>query len=317
MTLPSPPLALGTSLPLYVGKPGNMQRLRLPDINYQANYNRAENVMQLASGGVAVTRRPKTKGSWVFNLSGLTADTANIFNAFYRGAMGLGPYVLLDPANRNMYTDDTSSMGSQFGAVSGWSTSVSSSSLTYDTSGLVEPFVESGTLNWTGAGNGSAISAMGAWSGATLVPDVNVAPIYLLDQVALGRLYARTASGTASVTLNTLGVTANGTITLLGTSVTATLNSSGWTQLAAPLAAGSATSLYILPILQCNTASAPVIQVSCADLQYGVTAATAKPWVLGSGSPRVVIPPSNGSGLPTIVRLLPVFRDYTMTFSEV
>lgn len=208
-------------------------------------------------------------------------------------------------------------MGSALQAVSGWSTSVSSSSLVYD-GGTVPQFIESGVIDWVGGTTGSKLS-IGTWSGALIIPNVNEAPVYLLDQPTAVSIYAQTGSGSASVTLQGLGVTTGGASTVTGTSATATLSNAGWTRLTSFVPTGSTVPLYVLPLLTCNTASAPVIRICCLDLQYGVSAAAnnLQPWVLGYGSPRVVVLPSTtGGAFPAVSRLIP-FRDHTLMLGEV
>lgn len=319
MTLPSPPVPFGNPYFCYLGKAGAMQKLRMPDSPYQSIATRADQIQVLLSGGTVVTRAPKTKRAWVLPFSGMTQDTANILVAFYGGTMGVGPYIFIDPAWRNVFGMDVSSMGAVISAISGWTSAVTATqTLTYDTT-VVAQFVESGVMRWTGAGSASKIG-VGTWSPSLLVPDASAAPVYLSDQPCAGSIYARTASSTASVTLNWNGEDAAGNIQLAGSSATATLNSTGWTRLTSYLASGNAAALYALPTITCNTASAPPIQFCCADLQYGPTAANGllAAWILGLGSPRIVITPgtSGTAGFTTTSRLLP-YRDHGLTFSEV
>lgn len=310
MTIPTPPLDFN-SLPMYIGQPGEMNQLRMPDSPYQRVSTRGENVQTLASGGIVVTRRPKTKTVWTLPFSGMYADTASILVAYYRGTMGPGPYVFIDPATRNFLGGDVSAMGSIISAISGWATSVTAtSSLSFDLSALNAPFVGSGVMDWTGATNTNK-TGLGSWIGGVLMPDLLSAPVYLSAQPAYSSIYARTATSTASVSYSIAGVNAAGASQIAGSTQTATLNNTTWTKLTSVLAAGNANALYILPTILCNTSSAPVLQFACADLQYGVNALSAGAWVVGEGCPRVNLAPlSSGAGFTQVLRLLP-YRDIT------
>lgn len=313
MTLPSPPSALGQTGAFYLGTPGAMQKLRMPDSGYSSNASRAEVVQTLLSGSTVVNRVIDFSRTWGLPFSGMTADVANVFEAFYTGALGPGPFALVDPAWRNVLTDYASSMGAKVTTVTGWALSVTSTqTLAYDTS-VATPFVGSGIMRWAGAGSGSKVGVGTQWLASKLQPDATSAPLYLSDQGQGGALYARTASSTASLTLNVNGEDASGTVQLAGSSSTATVNSSGWTRLASFLASGNASARYTLPTVTCNTSSAPNILLCCADVQYNLNSvADLDPWVLGLGSPRVVI----SAGLPATIQLLP-YRNQGLTLSEV
>lgn len=316
MTLPSPPLNLGTAQPMYLGKPGAMNKFRMPDSGYASSGSRGENVQQLASGGIAVTRRPKVKRTWTLPFSGLTPDSANLLTAYYAGTMGLGPYIFVDPAWRNVLGTDVSSMGANLQAVSGWATAITSTQTLAFDSATAAQFVESGVMDWTGATTASKLG-VGSWVGGVLIPSVNEAPVYLSDQPSAVSIYGRTVTSTASVTLQGLGVTAAGSISVTGSSATATLSTAGWTRLTSFVASGTSGALYEIPLITCNTASAPVIQLCCADLQYGVSVAASNllAWVLGYGSPRVVVVPGSNGAFPAVSRLIP-FRDHALTLGE-
>lgn len=314
MTLPSPPLALGTAQPMWLGKPNAMQQLRMADSPYQSIATRSEATHQLISGGVAVTRIAKTKRSWVLPFSGMTEDTANLLVGFYSGAMGLGPYIFVDPAWRNKLSPNVSSMGAVLQAIDGWAPSSGSGTLAWDGTDAA-PFVESDVMTWTGAGNGSKIVS-GSWSGATIVPRTSEAPVYIPSFSIGGSIYLRTASSTANMSLQCIAVTAGGSSSS-GAATTATINSSGWTRFVNFAPTANTTMQYVVLQVQCNTASAPVIWASCADIQYGPTSVAGMgAWVLGLGSPRVVLPGSQSGGFISTTRLLP-YRDQGISLAEV
>lgn len=319
MTLPSIPLPLlGNTQPMYLGVPGSMQRLaRLPDYGYSIGVSRGEATHTLISGGTAITRVPKTKRQWVLPFSGLTEDSANTLLAFYAGAFGLGPFVLVDPAWRNKLDPNVSSGGAVLQAISAWALAVTGTqTLTWDGTDAAQ-FPQSDVMAWTGAGNTSKFG-FGNWSGATLVPRTAEAPVYLSDQPSSFAIYVRTASSTASVSVRMDGVTAAGAVSLSGSTQSGTAISTGWTRLESFLASGNTSAQYMIPTITCNTASAPVIWFCCADVQYGVTQSpnTIQPWVLGLGSPRVVVVPSSGGGFAVPTTLLP-YRNHSLALAEI
>lgn len=285
MTLPSPPLALGKSQPMYLGKPLAMQILRMADSPYQSIGNRGETIHQLVSGGTVVTRVPNTKRSWVLPFSGMTEDTANLLVAFYAGTMGTGPFIFVDPAWRNKLGADVSSMGAIKSAISGWS-ALNAGALAWDGTDAA-PFPQSDVMTWTGAGNTSKL-ILGTWSGSAPIPRTGDAPVYLPDQAGAGSLYVRTATSSASLGLTCMGVTAAGS-SLSGAATTATITTT-WQRLTNFAPTASTTMQYLTMQLACNTSSAPVIWIACADIQYGPTnASTLGAWSVGLGSPRVVV----------------------------
>lgn len=313
MSVQSPPLMLGTYGGFYLGTPGAMNRLQMPDAGYSVIASRGEVVQTLLSGGTVVNRVIDTKRQWPVAFSSMSPDAANLLVAFYAGSMGPAPYNLWDPAWRNALSDYASSFGVKVTTVTGWALSITGTqTLTYNTS-VAEPNATSGSGLWVGAGNGSKIAVATSFATSTRpLPDPNSAPLYLSDTGQGGSLYVRTVSSTASLTLNVNAYDAAGNVVTTGSSGTATASSAGWTRLSSFLASGGA-GLYTIPVLTCNTAGAPNILVCCADVQYNMNSiADLEAWVLGLGSPRVVI----SSGLPSNVRILP-YRDQAMTFSEI
>ena len=305
MTLPVN--ALTTQLnAYYLGTAGAMQRLRVPDDAVQGPLNRGEVAHTLLGGGTAMTRRAKTRRNYQVSFSGCTPDTAQILVGFYAGDFGDGPFMFVDPAWRNALSDQVSTFGARLQAVGGWTlSSPGAQSLTYSTS--IAPFeTPSGTAVWAGAGNGSRLG-MGTWNGSLFTPDTATAPPYLSDRTNPASVYIRTASSTASMSVRGLAVAADGTVAST-TTTTLTANSSGWQRYTAVVPA-SLTAAYVILDILCNTASAPNILLSCADVQYGVT--VPQGWVGGLGIPRVVIAAMGSQNA------LFVLRDHTLQLSEI
>lgn len=325
MTLPSVPSPqLGPDQPMYLGFPGAMTRLsRIPDSSYTSIASRGETVHTLISGGTAVTRLPKTKRSWVLPFSGMTEDTANYLVAFYSGTMGLGPFVLVDPAWRNKFGADVSSLGgpqastTAVNTLAGWSVSVSSAMALSNPVTAVGFSPLSDAMLFQNSTAGTKIG-LGTWTTGTLVPRTADAPVYLLDQPSAVSIYAKLNTGSASATISwqANGVDALGNVQIAGSTQTTTLTSS-WTRLTSYVSSGNANALYVIPTLTNTTSGATSIILSCADLQYGPTSATTlQPWVVGLGSPRVISVPGQSGAFISTSRLLP-YRDQSISLAEI
>lgn len=294
----------------YLGTAGNMQTLRTPNAAYSTPSNRGEVPHQLISGGVAVTRRGRTRRQWPLAFGTLTPDTADLLVAFYTGIFGDGPFRFVDPAWRNALGVDASTFGARVDAISVWSASVSAQPLTFDAT-VAPPadaagYTLSGVCRWTGAQNGSQVG-LGTWDGAKFVPSAIEAPPYLPQQATSITVYARSVSATPSFSLRGQVVAADGTVANT-TTTTATLSSSAWTKFTVLVPSGL-SGAYVLPNFLCNTATS-VIQLACPLVQYGENPPDT--WVVGLGIPTVVIAaPMDGT-----VDLL-YARDHTLTLAEV
>lgn len=311
MTWPNPNCNPTTLKTVYLGQPGAMVNLSMPDAGYTAPLGRAGVNHQLAEGGVAVTRRRKTRRLYGISFSGLTPELADPILAFYTGLMGLGPFRLVDPAWRNAMSLDVSTFGQQVGAIVGWDTPSADAQPTFNAA--ITPFQEaSGVLQWATPVNGHYLSEWQNPAG-TAVPDASNSVPYLADQPYVISLYARTASSTCSVVPAAFGAAANGSglVTVSGAAVTLT---TAWQRLTVPVPVGSsgwsaAATPYIGAALKCNQTSAPTVYVSDAQIEVGPPAAN--PWVAGLGCPKVIV--EDPFGVTVNVRWL---KDTTLVLAE-
>jgi len=317
MTLPLS--ALGSAFKsFYLGTPGTLKKLRVVDHGYSSAMSRAEVLHQLAGGGNTVTRRRDPRRTWPLSFTGMTPDSADLLVQFYTGIYGAGPFCFVDPAWRNALALDASTFGVRFQALSAWSLSVTSQSLTYD--GTVTPFqAGSGVARWTGAQSGSKMG-LGTYTAGTLIPDVLSAPPGVTDGSAVTHslsAYSRAISGTANLTFFAYGMNAAGSL-VSASSVNATVGTT-WTQFTATVLANVGAT-YVIHGFTCNTNSSPPLLFSNADTQYLPTAATPRgAWVTGTGSPRVILGPaggSSGAGLASQSTLV-VLRDHGIQLVEI
>lgn len=268
----------------WLGKAGNMVQLPSPDPGYQVGTTRAETLHTLIGGGTTVTRRLASKRTWPLTWKRIQRRDLQIVLGFYRGAWGDGPFLLIDPADVNLLGFDTSLCGARNGLIGSWAADASCT-VVYDST-ITSPIPPCGVLRWHGAGNGSILATgpRQAGTGNTLF-DATFSPPVVQALARELSLYAWTASSTASARLVVQDGGGSGSGT---TGSTVTLNTTPQL-LAMNVAAGAfGTTGYIVPGLQCLTASAPDIFVSAAQFEYGV--ATPSAFGAGSAVPRVIIP---------------------------
>lgn len=284
-------------MPHYLGNPASvfgMQRLPPVDWQYQPALNSGGTTTTLASGGTWTQRPLETKRSIPLTWSLLTPQQVDIVDGFYLRSWGPGPYVLLDSAWPNLMRFDTSLMGARRGVMVGWAPTVGT--FVYDAT--LAPFQPpSGAGRWAGAGSGSVLGD-GLILGGAAEANPDYACPYVTDQPYTFTVYARTVTGTASVTPRISGRNTAQTyhVDHAGTAVTLTTTNQ---RLTVSVTAGTFTAgtcQYVIPTLLCSTASAPNIVLS--NPQLTLTSAAAA-WVSGRGTPRVVVP-ADSSARPLI-----------------
>lgn len=266
---------------LYVGNPliSGMIRLPAPARGYRNPFDRSIKVNQLISGGTATRRALNAKQSFAYSWDWKNRTDSDLIMGFYTDAWGGGPYAVLDPAATNYLPLDSALMGSRRGVLTSWVATVGT--VAFDAALI--PFQEpGGVCKWTGAGTGSVFG-----EGQIVAGVVEALPGFSMPYASTEpytmSVYARTTTGTASVTPKLSGRNAANTLhTDVGsTPVTLTTTTQ---RLVVSAAAGAFTGAqFVIPTFLCNTASAPVIQFSCPQLEL---ASAVTPWVGGTGSPR-------------------------------
>jgi hypothetical protein len=207
-----------------------------------------------------------------------------VVNGFYLRAFGPGPWCFLAPEDVNRLPAGASLCGSLNAVAEGWV--ATAGTIVYDAT-QTAPIVPSGVLRWSGATNTSQAGVGTLLTGA-LSANTGLACPYVAALAACGSLYVATATGTASVRAQLLGINSAGAVvaTINGSTVTATTTPQ---QISAPTAAGGgSTALYWVLAIECLSSSAPDLLISCAQLEVGVTTPSA--WGAGSGVARVIIP---------------------------
>lgn len=284
------------SLELYVGnplKPAGMILMPRPPRGYSRLYDRNITEQTPLGGGSATARKLHTKQTFVFQWPFKSREILDTVLGFYTDSWGGGPYIVLDPANRNYLHQDTSLMGPRRGVLSGWAATVGTPS--YDST--LAPFQRpSGVAKWVGAGSGSVLGA-GTVVSSVVEADTASAMPYVATEQYTWTVYARTLSGTASVTPQLSGRNAAQTLhTNVGASAV-TLTTT-YQRLSITSSVGAFTGAqYVIPTLLCNTASAPTIHLSNPMIQL---ASAADLWVVGQGAPRCNVIGQAPSSIETV-----------------
>lgn len=267
----------------WLGKAGNMVQLPSTDPGYPQQPTRGEVLHQLISAGTTVTRRSGQRRTWTLSWKRIQRRDFEIVNGFYRGAFGDGPFLLIDPADVNLLSLDTSLCGARNGKIGSWAAD-SSCTVVYDAT-QTSPVPPYGVIRWHGAGNGSILATgpRQVGTGNTLFDTTTSPPVVQALQRELS-MYVWTATGTANARLlvqdggGTGSGTTGSTVVLTTTPQLLTMN----------VAAGAfGTTGYIVPGLQCLTPSAPDILVSVPQFEFGV--ATPSALAAGNSVPRVLV----------------------------
>lgn len=282
----------------YLGQPGAMVKLTLPDAGFTNALSRAEVAHALASGGTTTTRRKDVKRSYGLPWSGLTADTGDSLLSFYSGARGAGPYALVDPSMRNHMSLDSSTFGAPTGKLTAWSAGASDAAPYLDTA-FVGPLAGSAVLHWP-TPVATHVLLEGNQSAGGFVPSWTKGVPYLPDLPAIVSMWVRTVTGTASnFLLYALGLGRAGWDgSQPHVSVTIPTITTTWQQInvLVPVNSWSAAIGPIIAPALVATAGSPDILVSAAQLSYGFGQPV--PWVTGLGCPRVSFSAPVSSSVP-------------------
>lgn len=295
----------------YLGLPGNLQLLPTFDAGWTVTMHSGEQNHNLASDGVAVTRRAKIRRSYAAKVSLMEPDEADLLFAFYSGAMGQGPFRLIDPMFPNLLTADTSSGCARLGSVMPWASCAVTTGVTVDTiqvdsTGKARAVPTAGVVEWLYAEAGDGIvDGIGELNAAGTAYVAAADPIRSVPYVAAepftGSIYLATSAGTAQAHLSILGRgTDNSGAGSHVDSAPVTLTTN-WQRVEVTAAAGAlGTDLYALLALTCDatpdTAGASILlcapQLELAD--------AASPFALGFGVPRVLFTAGPGVASPRV-----------------
>jgi hypothetical protein len=292
----------------WLGKPGNMIELPSPLVDgYTANGSMGEVEHGLSGGGSAVTRFDSMMRRWTIPFLHLAGRDYQVVNGFYRRLFGAGPWAFVDPEGTNRLTLAQSMCGGLHGVAEGWVTT--RGTVGYDST-VAPAQIPSGVLRWAGASTGSLLAAADALSAFPLpIPDPVRGIPYLPAMPLTAYFWVAAASGTANVHAYLSGLAADGSSVHTVTGPTVALTTTP--QLVAvivPDAGEFTTASWLVPQLQCQSASAPDILVSNPQIDYRDEVTD---WTAGTGVPRVIWPVSRDRAIGAHMT-----SDITMTLTE-
>lgn len=312
MTLPNPSMSASTLRTVYLGTPGAMSKLVVPNAGVAFPLSRGGTSAKLLSGGTSKVSQTRTRRTYSLSWGDRTLDDLDPILGFYSGLRGEGPFCLVDPAWRNLMSHSRSTFGKQLQAISGWSAPVSSS-ISYDAAfvmaGYAGPTNNSGVLKWTSPANGAYLFEGTQAVAGTGVPDVDsitragTAIPYLADQAHTLSVAVMTYSGTASLRIVAFGLPAAGAALTGATRVngaTAAVGAGAPSLLSVSVPVGTAgfsaaATPYLCMGIQVTAAGAGNVAVAAAMQQIGVS--TPGAWVQGLGVPRVLVLDDNPAGV--------------------
>jgi len=97
--------------PIYFGAPGNLVQLPWPLGGLQASYDRLTNDFVTGSGFHRVQKLSGGARTYTANWTMLHQSTFDLLNAYFIGANGPGPFVLIDPSRPNLLTPNQAAAG--------------------------------------------------------------------------------------------------------------------------------------------------------------------------------------------------------------
>jgi hypothetical protein len=107
---------------VYFGRPGALLKLPYPRDGMDKPFDRLVHDFLTGSGQHQVSSLAGGSRLRTLNWRGLHVDNYAILERFWTGASGHGPYVLIDPSDRNLLTPNQSGASSLFNDTSGWLT---------------------------------------------------------------------------------------------------------------------------------------------------------------------------------------------------
>jgi hypothetical protein len=270
--------------------------------DYKKTPSQGEVQQNLYGGAVGVTRFPDALRTWSLTFPALGGTDLQVVNGFYRRAFGAGAWAFTPPEEINRLTYRQSMCGAAFGLVEGWA--VTDGTLAISAAAARTP--PCGVLRWTPTTTAKLL-VPGTVVTGTPTPDIDRAPVTVDAEAVSSALWAKSASGTPTLTAILKSVAANGTVTSTVTGSAVTLNTSTWQQVGVTASAGALSSVgpYILPEWQ-NGGSSAAVDFTTPQLSYWSSHLT---WEMGTGVPRVVWPAGaerdiNGPLLATVTMTL-------------
>lgn len=271
----------------YLGRPGDLVTIRMPDEGYSRTSNEHEVVHDLL-GGVAVDRSFFEQRTWQLTYDVIGYATQLLIEQVRTRQRGLGPYVWIDPHTVNFMTQNQSSGTDAWLTTAGFAVTGTGEVLSSSTS--ITPVRGQRSLAWslspavTGSGGGVLLMSTPYGPSGWATPGSQ-------GWTLTGQLRG---GGTDSVVTVTPHLTwLDGSGAPLGTAAgTAVVTGPGaW---AAFIVTGTApsTAVYVLPRLVVSPATvsgSAVVYVDELQLDMRIDPRGPRAWQPGQGQPRVAV----------------------------
>jgi|SRR5690349_4998466 len=121
----------------WLGKPGALTQIRVPDAGYQRALYDGYSVHSLLDGQAA-DRSPYQCRSWAFSHQWLRPEIMTIFMEYATRQRGFGPFVLIDPQAKNLLTPNQASGTDALHSTEGFSVTGTGESLSSSTAWSVQ-----------------------------------------------------------------------------------------------------------------------------------------------------------------------------------
>lgn len=236
-------------------------------------------VHQIAGRGGRVVDRFPGAAARVYGMarSWLTADELSIFEAYYLGAYGPGPFVLIEPWRRNMLSANQSSGTDVLADTTGF---VALTGAITSSTAQADNGVRSLAWAVTAANQSIITGNIAGTATADVAFDVPVLPLATYTGQYRGRL----STSTGTVRIDILWYDAAGTFISTSTGTPAALSTSAFTTIAVN---GTAPSNAALARLRAQNTVMGAAQTIYLDKWQFEMPSAFSPWVMGTGVPRV------------------------------
>lgn len=107
---------------VYFGRPGALVRLPWPRGDMDRSYDRLTFDFQTGGGQHMVSSLSSGNRSYILTWNALHVDNYRYLEQYWTGAMGVGPWVFIDPSMQNMLLPNQASATAQFNDARTWST---------------------------------------------------------------------------------------------------------------------------------------------------------------------------------------------------
>lgn len=267
---------------MYLGSPGRLEQVVLPKGAIDHTRVRQVDVYALGNGGYRVGKQLGGTRRYVINYSRLMYDDFKKLEAYEQGHRGPGPFVLLDPGQRNILTVNQSSTTSERNNSDNFTLSGTGASLSSD------PFT------YRRGPRTLAYTATNASPSASAILLDSPAPEWYGFPVHVGRPMVLSAYVRGGGTDGSVGIAASlrwlneaGSTLSTNTGSTVTTSSSAWQQ-ASVSATPPASAAYVVPIFTAvsGVAAGDVVYYDEVMMHEGTTVDST--WSPGGGILPVV-----------------------------